>query len=72
MKKTEREPIRWQYVPVAVISFLIPIVGWIICLAANWRHKELAAVCSKWSCVGFGVELMLIFLLRRFGPGLLP
>lgn len=49
----------------AIVSFLLPIIGWILCLCFNRKHNELAVVCSKWSTVGFGLQVIAILILRN-------
>ena len=43
-----------------ILSFLIPIVGWILYFALEKGEK--ASACAKWAWIGFGVNLLLIFI----------
>lgn len=49
----------------AILCFILPIVGWILCLCLRRRHREAAAVCSKWSTIGFGVQVLALMILSR-------
>lgn len=43
-----------------IVSFLIPIVGWILYLVLKSPVK--AKSCAKWGWIGFGVNLVIIFI----------
>ena len=39
----------------AVVSFLFPIVGWILWAVKKGKEPEVAAKCAKWAWIGFAV-----------------
>ncbi len=41
----------------AVLSFLVPIVGWILWAVKKDSNPEDAKTCAKWAWIGFGVGL---------------
>ena len=43
-----------------IISFLIPIVGWILYFAIKSTIK--AKSCGKWAWIGFGINLIISFI----------
>ena len=49
-----------QSIGLNILSFLIPIVGWILYFALDKGEK--ASACAKWAWIGFGVNLLLIFI----------
>ena len=45
----------------AVVSFLLPIVGWITWGVKRNTDPELASRCARWASIGVGVGLLLSF-----------
>lgn len=46
------------------ISFLFPIVGWILWGINKGQYPNKAKACSKWAWIGFGVSLLISIIIR--------
>lgn len=47
-----------NYILYKIISFLIPIVGWIMYFIFRSEDHEKAVACSNWAWIGFGISFL--------------
>ena len=46
-----------------IISFLIPLVGWIMYFSKREHTPNKAKACAKWAWIGFGISCLLEILI---------
>lgn len=63
----EAQPVYPQYddkasIGLCILSFLIPLIGWILYFVLRGNTPVKAKACSTWAWIGFGVNVLLMIV----------